>query len=167
MDIHTTLYDTWQPGTTASAEASLFQTAQGGDTTHTESFTNARGAGQLPAQEKFEIRNIKLIQDEQIAEADFDTRLFGAFIELKLKDKSLLKAPASMFFAHSSYSGHFTQATAALTQAIGPMGEGFQLEIPIMIEGGQRFVIRCVQGAAFASAIDFKVVLEGILSLPD
>jgi hypothetical protein len=167
MDIHTTLYDTWQPGATANAESMLFQTPQGGDSTHTEAFTNMRGGGQLPSGEKFVLKKIKLIIDEQIAEADFDTRLFNAFVEFRLKDKTVFKSPASMLFAHSSYGGHFTQATAALTQAIGPMGTGFELEIPIVIEGGERFQVRCVQGAAFASAIDHKVVLEGILSLPD
>lgn len=167
MDIHTTLYDTWQPGTTANAEATLFQTAQGGDSTHTESFTNARGAGQLPAGEKFVIEKVKLIIDEQIAEADFDTRLYGGFIEVRIKDKTVLKAPAQMFFAHSAYGGHFTQATAALTQSIGPIGDGFTLKLPLTLNGGERFQVRCVQGAAFAAAIDHKVVLEGILSLPD
>ncbi len=167
MDLHTVLYDTWQPGATASAEATLFQTPQGGDATHTESFCNARGAGQLPSGEKFTIKKIKLIIDEMIAEADFDTRLYGGFIELRVKDKTVLKAPAQMFFAHSAYAGHFSQATAALTQSIGPLGDGFALEIPIEIAGGERFQVRCVQGAAFASAMDHKVVLEGILSLPD
>ena len=167
MDIHTTLYDTWQPGTTASAEATLFQTPQGGDATHTESFTNARGAGQLPSGEKFLLKKVKLIIDGQIAEVDFDTRLYGGFIEIRVKDKTVLKAPAQMFFAHSAYGGHFLQATAALTQSIGPTGDGFVLELPIEINGGERFVIRCVQGAAFASAIDHKVVLEGVLTLPD
>lgn len=167
MDIHTTLYDTWQPGTTASAEATLFQTPQGGDSTHTESFTNCRGAGQLPSGEKFEIKKVKLIIDEMIAEADFDTRLYGGFLEVRVKDKTLLKAPAQMFFAHSAYGGNNLQATAALIQSIGPLGDGFALDIPILINGGERFTVRCVQGAAFAAAIDHKVVLEGILSLPE
>lgn len=167
MDLHTVLYDTWQPSTTASAEATLFQTPQGGDSTHTESFTNARGAGQLPSGEKFSIKKIKLIIDEMIAEADFDTRLYGGFIEVRVKDKTVLKAPAQMFFAHSAYGGNNLQATAALIQSIGPLGDGFILDLPIEISGGERFQIRCVQGAAFASAIDHKIVLEGILSLPE
>jgi len=167
MDIHTTLYDTWQPSTVASAEAILFQTPQGGDSTHTESFTNSRGAGVLPSGEKFTIKTVKLILDKMIAEANFDTRLYGGFIELRVKDKTLLKAPAAMFYAHSAYGGHFTQATAALTQAVGPLGNGFTLDIPIIINGGERFQVRCVQGAAFAAAMDHKVVLEGVLSLPE
>ena len=167
MDLHTVLYDTWQPSTTAAAEAMLFQVPQGGDATHTESFTNARGAGVLPSGEKFLIKKIKLIIDEQIAEADFDTRLYGGYIEVRIKDKTVLKAPCQMFFAHSAYGGHFTQATAALTQSIGPIGDGFILDLPILINGGERFQVRCVQGVAFAAAIDHKVALEGILSLPE
>lgn len=167
MDIHTTLYDTWQPGTTASAEAMLFQVPQGGDSTHTESFTNCRGAGVLPTGEKFLVKKVKLIIDEMIAEADFDTRLYGGFIEVRIKDKTVLKAPAQMFFAHSAYGGNNLQATAALIQSIGPLGDGFILDLPLTIAGGERFQVRCVQGAVFASAIDHKVVLEGILSLPD
>jgi len=167
MDIHTTLYDTWQPSTVASAEAILFQTPQGGDSTHTESFTNSRGAGVLPSGEKFTIKTVKLILDKMIAEANFDTRLYGGFIELRVKDKTLLKAPAAMFFAHSAYSGITTEATAALIQSVGPLGDGFTLDIPIIINGGERFQVRCVQGAAFAAAMDHKVVLEGVLSLPE
>ena len=167
MTIHTTLYDTWEPGTVANAEAVLFQTPQGATATATESYTNARGAGVLPTGETFTIKKIKLIIDEMIAEANFATRLYGAFIEVRIKEKTLLKAPASMFYAHSAYGGHFTQATLALTQSIGPIGEGLVLDIPLVIEGGMRFVVRCVQGAAFAAAISHKVVLEGELEIPD
>lgn len=167
MDIHTTLFDTWQPGTTAYATADLFQVAQGGDSAHNERFTNMRGAGQLPAGEKFEVRKIALMLDENLTEADLAEDLFGALIEIKIKDKLVFSCPARRLFAYSDYAGHFTQATAASRTLIGPSGQPFTLDIPLTIPGGTRFVVRAVQGTALAETRDIKVILEGVLSLPD
>ncbi len=166
-DFHTTLFDTWQPGTTANAESILFQTPRGGDATHNERFTNARGAGQLPAEEAFEIQNIGVEQDENVTDADMDTYLYGALLEIRLKDKVVFSAPPMRLMTHSAKSGVIAQATAADLEFVGPIGDGFQLNIPIVIPGGTRFDVRCVSGAAFAAAIDFKVILEGVLTTPD
>lgn len=166
-DFHTTLFDTWQPGATANAEAILFQTPRGGDATHNERFTNSRGAGQLPSQESFSVRALHLMTDENIPDAELDTAFYGALIELRLKDKVVFSSPARRCISHSAWGGHFAQAAAADAEAIGPVGDGFALSIPIEIPGGVRFDVRAVQGPAFAAAQDFKVILEGVLTTPD
>ena len=167
MDLHYCLYDTWEPGTTAHAEATLFQVAEGGDSTHTEQYTNMRGAGSLPNAERFLVKRVHLIQDENVTDADFDTYLYGAIVEMRVKDKTMFKVPAQLLFSHSAKAGHFAQATAADAEFIGPVGDGWALEIPIEIPPGAPFKVRCKQGGAFATTISFKLVLEGILSTPD
>jgi hypothetical protein len=164
---HTTLFDTWQPSTTANAETLLFQVPRGGDSTHNERFTNARGAGQLPAGEKFTINNIGLMADQNFTDADWTTGLYGALLEVRVMDKIVFSAPARRCFTNSSYGGHFTQATAADAEVIGPNGDGFILSVPIVIPGGVRFDVRLVQGSALAATRSVKCILEGILDLPD
>lgn len=164
---HTTLFDTWQPAAVAGAEAILFQTPRGGDAAHNDRFTNARGAGQLPADESFECRRVGVMYDEELLQVDADTNVFGALLELRLKDKVVLSAPVRRCVTHSAWGGHFTQAAAATINEAGQIGEGFALDIPVVIPGGARFDVRLVQGAAFAAAQDFKLILEGYLTVPD
>ncbi len=166
-DFHTTLFDTWQPGTTANAEAILFQTPRGGDSTHNERFTNARGAGQLPSEESFLIRKLGVAVDEVIADSELDTAFYGALMEIRLKDKLVFSAPVRWIIAASGWSGFAAQATAADLDSVGPVGDGLLLDPQVQIMGGTRFDVRMVQGAAFGAVQDFKVVLEGILSTPD
>ena len=166
-DFHTTLFDTWQPGTTANAEATLFQTPRGGDSTHNERFTNARGAGQLPAEESFQVQKRGVMADEIVVEADHDTYLYGALMEIRLKDRVVFSAPVMALMQATGRSGPLVVASAGAVNFTGPLGDGFELNIPILIMGGTRFDVRMVQGAAFAAAVDFKVILEGVLGTPD
>ena len=166
-DFHTTLFDTWQPGTTANAEDILFQTPRGGDSAHNERFTNARGAGQLPAEESFLIDKIGVMVDELVAAADYDTYYFGALLEIRLKDRVVFSAPVMHLFMSSAKSGPIGATAGDAVLFTGALGNGFPLSVPINIMGGTRFDVRAVQGAAFAAAVDTKVILEGVLSTPD
>lgn len=166
-DFHTTLFDTWQPAAVANAEAILFQTPRGGDATHNERFTNARGAGQLPAEESFLVRKLGVAIDETIPQAELDTAFFGAIMEIRLKDKVVFSSTVRWLIAASAWGGGALQAVAADIDTVGPMGIGLDLDPNITIPGGTRFDVRMVQGAAFAAAQDFKVVLEGVLTTPD
>lgn len=166
-DFHTTLFDTWQPSTVAFAESILFQTPRGGDATHTERFTNARGAGTLPAEEAFQIDKIGVMLDELVAAADLDTFYFGALLEIRLKDKVVFSSPVMNLFIASSKSGPIGATAGDAVLFTGPQGNGFALSLPISIPGGTRFDVRLVQGAAFAAAVDTKVILFGILTTPD
>jgi len=166
-DFHTTLFDTWQPGTTALAEAALFQVPQGGDATHTSNFTNSRGAGQLPAEESFLVKRIGLQLDEMPLYADLSKVLFGGVVEIRIGDKVVFSAPARRLVQASGFLGNTVTASAAAVDAMGFSGDGFTLEVPIVLAGGKRFVVNCKQGVALSTAIDLKVVLEGILTIAD
>ncbi len=166
-DFHTTLFDTWQPAAVANAEAILFQTPRGGDATHNERFTNARGAGQLPAEEAFLIRKLGVAVDEIIPQAELAIAFYGAIMEIRLKDKVVFSSTVRWIMAASGWGGSVVQAIAADIDAAGPLGNGLDLNPNVNIPGGTRFDIRLVQGAAFAAAQDFKVILEGVLTTPD
>jgi hypothetical protein len=167
MEINTTLFDTWQPGTTASAESSLFQVPQGGDSTHVDTFTNSRGAAQLPADESFLVKRVALVLDEIPVYADLGKVGHGSLVEIRVKDKVVFSAPAKRLFASSGYLGNSVTAAAALTDAMGYNGDGFPLDPPLLIPGGARFAVRCKQGVALSVAVDVKLVLDGVLTTPD
>jgi hypothetical protein len=67
---------------------------------------------------------------------------------------------------YADYGGHFTQATASSRALIGPVGNGYVLDIPIIIPGGTKFVVRILQKTALSAPVKMKVVLNGILSRP-
>lgn len=167
MDLSYVLYDTAVFGTTALFENTLFQVAQGGDSTHTESFTNSRGAGQLPANESFKIKRILATIDVNGVVADSQNTFIGSFVDIIVNNRSLFKAPLTLVAARNGFGGMYTQAAAANESLIGLMGEGYTLEIPIMIDKGSAFKVRVVQGVALSAASqNVKLSLDGILNTP-
>ena len=105
--------------------------------------------------------------DELVAAADYDTFYFGAILEVRIKDKVVFSSPVMPLFMASSKSGPIGATAGDAILFTGPQGDGFPLNIPIIIAGGTRFDVRLVQGAAFAAAVDTKVILVGILTTPD
>lgn len=166
MDLDYTLYDTAIFGTVANFESVLFQVAQGADVTHIESFTNMRGAGALPQEEAFKCNWIGVAVDfTSTLPQDYKAMWLGSFLEFRLSDKTVLKAPLAMFAAASGFSGHYSQAAAADNAAIGLMGNGYTLDIPIEISGGTAFRVRIVQGTVLSAVSkNVKVLLNGILT---
>lgn len=165
-DLRYFLYDTAVFGTTAGTEHVLFQVAQGGDATHTEDFTNSRGAGSLPSEERFVCDRIGVFVDAAIADAEVEKVFTGSFLEIRVADKSVFKAPLKVCAGYGGWSGHFTQATAANRALIGPAQGYCHLDIPIEIPGGTAFRVRVYQKTALAAAANVKVVLGGVLSTP-
>jgi len=165
-DLTYVLYDTAIFGTTAPAEHTLFQVAQGGDSTHTESFTNMRGAGALPSEEHLVVNHIEVFPDGDVAEADVSKIWTGNFLEVRVADKTLLKAPLALFAGHSYWSGQYTQATPTTRAFIGRVGWGFDLPNPVDIPGGTSFKVRVYQLNPTSGSINMKVCLCGVLSVP-
>ncbi len=163
-EFSTTLYDTAVFGVAANTEHVLFQVTQGADATHTEAFTNMRGNGSLPQQESFTIQRIKFIVDCILAAADIPKVFNGSFLELRISDETVFKAPLVMCLAHSHWGGAVNLAVAADKVAAGIEGNGYYLELPIELPGGTSFRVRVVQTLATAGAsMNMKVVLDGKL----
>lgn len=160
-----TLYDTWQPSTVANAQATLFQVPQGGDATHTQSFTNMRGAGALPQTEMFEIDWIGLVVDSAPAVADILKLFYGGIAEIRVADFSMLVTPLSLLVARSAYSGDNVQATPADTPTIGLLGDGFYLDQHIMIGGAIPFKVLLTQSQALAATRNLKFIFSGLYTI--
>lgn len=164
-DLRYFLYDTVTYGATANAESILFQVASGGDATHNEQFTNMRGAGSLPQQEKFEVDWIGMVVDSVFAKADLVQVLDSSIFEIRVADFSVIKAPAALFIAQSAYGGAPLQATIVDTPTIALLGDGYELDKHIEINGGTPFKVRILQGPAVTAGTKFKVILGGIYTV--
>lgn len=165
-DYRYALYDTYVFGAAAS-NGRLFQVAEGGDATHVTAFTNSRGAGIIPQNEKFVIDRIHVIEDYIPLIANRVNITVASWLELIVSNRSVLKIPLIMAWSHNMYGGHFTQAAAADLAVIGRSGEGYDLsDHPIVIDGGNQFVVVVNQGTAVAAASNVKFVLNGILTTP-
>ena len=164
-DLSYILWDTAILGTVALFEQSLFQVAQGGDAVHTRSFTNSRGSGQLPTNENFLIKHIGVSLDANLAIADYINVWPLSFLEIRVNDETLFQAPLRMLAESNAFGGHYSQAAAADEALIGLEGTGYDLEIPIEIEGGTAFRVNVLQGTALAVAsVPLRVALCGTLN---
>lgn len=163
-----TLYDTIVYGTTAQSEQALFQTPQGGDVTHTKSFTNMRGAGSLPTQEKFTVDKIGVYADfNNLVPADLINMWIGNYLEVRVADNSELLIPLRAAAQYNGYSGHYSQASGANATLGGLVGDGYYLDIPIEIPGGTALRVNVPQITALSVAsVPVRVLLHGILDRP-
>lgn len=165
VDYSYCLYDTGVFGVAASVETSLFQVSQGGDATHTKSFTNSRGAGQMPQNEEFEIDHIGVAVDMNLPTADYIAVWLNSYLEIRVNDETLFIAPLRALAQANAYGGHYTEAAASNEALIGLAGDGYTLKIPILIPGGTAFRVNIFQGTALATANTLvKVMLNGTLS---
>lgn len=160
------LYDTYVFGAAASS-GRLFQVSEGGDATHVTAFTNSRGAGVIPQNEKFTIDHIYAIEDYIPLIANRVNITVASWVELIVSNRSVLKIPLIMLWYNNMYGGHFTQAAAADLAIIGRTGMGYDLtDHPITVDGGNQFVLVVNQGTAVAASSNVKFVLNGILTTP-
>lgn len=165
MDLSYTIYDTAPFDDTGGETFTLFRVAQGGDTTHTKSFTNARGAGQFPAEESFLVNKICVWVDDDATAADMAALWENSYLEFRVRDETMLLSPLSEFAANGAYGGHYSEASASDEAIIGKAGNGRVLEIPVNIPGGTTFRVDVYQGAAMsADPINVKVALYGTLT---
>ena len=161
------LYDTAEFGASAGVDHELFQVAEGADSTHVEHFTNSRGAGALPPEESFLVEEIQVFPDPDLSQADAQLVWKDSFLEVKVGDRTYLKAPLQLFAASQGFQGHYTQGTAADANMTSMKGEGFKLDPAIEIPGGTKFRVRVYQGTALSGANkSVKVCLIGKLTRP-
>jgi len=165
MDLSYTLFDTQATGT-AAFDAVLFQVAQGADATHTEDFTNMRGAGSLPSSEKFVCEHVGVAFSPAVAAADIAAIAVASLLQLRLYDQVVLYIPLVFAFYKSGYSGFNNLAAGAGLQATGIYEQGYKLDKPIEIPGGAKFAARVKTTVATAASTKLLVSLTGTLSLP-
>lgn len=160
------LFDTAPFGNVANNEMILFQTPQGSDATHTEAFTNMRGAGSLSQGESFKVNKISVMLDFIGIAVDLQSVWIGNFLELRVSDKTVFKSPLPPLANSSFYSGVNNQTAAANFAEFGPVGDGYELAIPIVIPGGTLFRVRVFQVTALSAVSrNMKVLLHGTYSI--
>lgn len=161
------LYDTALFGSTANTEHILFQVTQGSTTAATESATNMRGAGSLPQQEQMVVNKVGVFADYNSVTADYQNLWVSSFLEMRVSETRMLWLPLAACAQYNAFQGLYTQGTAANEALIGRIGEGYMLDIPIVLEGGTNFRVRVFQGTALSTTnLGVKVVLHGTLTIP-
>lgn len=159
------IFDSANFGASANAESILFQTVQGGDATHNEPYTNARGSGQFPPGEKFLVKRVGLMVDKVTNKADVQNMFVTSVFQLDVANVTVLKIPGQLAVARSAYSGSALEATIVDTMTVGLMGDGYMLDLPITINGGIPFRVRLLSGQAVTASSLVKAFLDGVLTM--
>lgn len=159
------LYDTVPFNNVAAVTFALFKVGEGADSTHTRQYTNMRGNGSLPTNEKFTVRSIHLIAESSPVLADIEKLYENCWLEFIYNNLSILRSPLRLFASASDWYGHYTQAAAADATILGAGGMGRNLSIPIELKGGTSFEVDVYQNVALSAAFSFKLVLRGDLEL--
>lgn len=159
------LYDTANFGTNADTMHSLFQVAQYGDSTHTPDYTNMRGNGSLPANERFVVNCIGVRMQPEIDLDDLLAMFNGSYLQMRTKDEIIFEAPLNRCSQDMGYGGVGFQGSADTQYAVGLIHDGFKLTMPIEIEGGNSFRVDIYQDQAMGTANKLvKCMLTGILT---
>lgn len=159
------LYDHAPLGNAANITHVLFQTAAGADATHTPGYTNSRGAGQLPQNEKFMVERLSCSIDVNGLVADAINTWVQGVVRIRVSDEVVFEAPLRECVGKTSFSGMYTQASAAEENAVGLMGDGYELRIPLVIPGGTAFRVEIFQTTALSTtAQNMCVSLHGTLT---
>lgn len=165
-DYNFAIYDTAVLGTTAKTVHTMFQVAVSQSATADRFYTNMRGNGIFPNQENFLIKKLFVFPDANFNEDDRENYFLNSYLSIIYKDQLVLSVPSRLAVGRASYGGHFTQGTAADEALIGLEGDGYMLELPLLIEGGNSFKVEYGQGVAMsAGSQNIKVVLDGRLTL--
>lgn len=160
------MYDTAIFSTSLAGEQVLFGVAQGADATHNKGYTNSRGAGSFPQNEKFVIDRIGVFCDENnVLPADLINLWRQSYLEIRVQDVTQWLSPLRSLAYQNAFGGHYSQTAAANGTAVGLMGDGYELDIPIEVAGGAAFKVIVNQGTVLATATQqIKVVLDGLLT---
>jgi hypothetical protein len=166
-DVAYMLFDTAVFGAAAPTEFILFQSRQGSDGTHTETFTNSRGPGVMPQSESFKIEVVYVWPDFAPLEANVGTWFLASKLEVILADKLLLSLPLTVCLGQNRWGGADASTAAANQAHVSMDNGGFELlDHPITLPPGEVFKVRLLQGTAAAASSNVKVGLQGILTLP-
>lgn len=167
MEIDYLFYDTAAFGNTANTVHTLFQVANGADSTHNDSFTNMSGSGAFPQSEDFTLQWLGAAIDYNGSAADIQNTFIANVFTLEVANKQLLKLPLFMLATNSAFGGHYSQAAAADEAIIGLSGNGYSLRKNILIPKGTGFRVIVTQVTALSGANkNVKILMGGIRNIP-
>lgn len=161
-----TFYDTAVFTNVANTVHTLFQVANGADSTHNDAFTNMSGSGAFPQSEDFTLQWLGVTADFNGVVADYQNMWIGSIIQIEVANKLWLKMPLTMCSHRNAWSGLYTQAAAAAESLIGLKGEGYTLRKPIQFPKGVGFRVIIIQPTALSVATsNVKVLMSGIRNM--
>ncbi len=155
-------YDEATFDTTAS-EKQLFATPLGASG-RTRNITNSPNNSAMKNNESFSIERIRVWLDSIEIIADLEKILPQSYLRVLVKDRELLLLPLALCVGAGGWQGEFHEATNTLARLINFAGEGFKLDIPILIPKGEKFEVYVGQGTALANNTQIKVALLGRLT---
>jgi hypothetical protein len=159
-DLSYVFFDTVVTGT-AVFDALLFQVARGADATHTEDFTNMVSSGAFPAGQKFVIEHIGVLTEPAVTAADTDALFRASLLQVLINSQVDFWCPLAQVADKSSWGGYSNQTAAAGLQVTGNYGHGFDLKIPISVDGGVGFGVRIKTTVATAASSKLVCALTG------
>lgn len=154
---------------TAKTEIELFQESES-EAGDGKNETNMQVAGQLPANQKFEIHRIEVYLDEGALEEATVSDTFDfthmANIEVQVNNRRMFICPLKHLIGQGILSHAHTTANEA-TIGVGA-AIPHEFKYPIVINGGDSFKVVLTSGvtATTASAVDIQVALIGVLTTP-
>lgn len=124
--------------------------------------TNMPIAGQLPATQRFLIKEIHFFINDVIASADAHNIMDRSYLELKINNKRMFIAPLRMLI------GGGTVLPSAVTQDEDQLqGDGFKLDKGIVINGGDSIIVETDTGeTSMGTDAECSVALVGRLVRP-
>ena len=149
--------------TTSAGELQLFATPLGASG-RTRYITNSPNNSSMKNNESFTIERIRVWLDSIEIVADLEKLLPQSYLRVLVKDKEVLILPLALCAGGGAWQGEFHEATNTLGRLINFAGDGFKLDIPIVIPKGEKFELYIGQGTALANAAQIKVALLGRLT---
>lgn len=145
----------------AAIDALLFQVARGADATHTEDFTNMVSSGAFPSGQKFVIEHIGVMVEPALTPADADALFHASILQVLINSQVDFWCPLASVVDMSAWSGFNNLAAAAGLQVTGSLGKGFDLKIPISVDGGVGFGVRIKTTVATVASSKLICALTG------
>lgn len=164
---HYPFYDTAIMGLSAQV-VTLFAFSEGSTPDKQSQDTNMRIGGQWAQSETFTINRVIVFPDDNFVAVDYKRLWEENFIKVIIEQETFLQIPLSMCAGYAAFEGVTNQAVAADFAALGKVGHGFELKIPIVVAGGRSFKVELHQITTLTNADqNVKLVLDGILDQPE
>lgn len=137
-------YDHVASSTTASAVKTLFAQGEAATNSHT---TNMPVAGRLLDSEEFNVEEIAVWYETDLAHADLIKLYDRCVVEFLISNNRVFSAPAVMCAPKNKFLAcSAAHNDAATTQTVGAAGGPFELRIPIKIPSGASFKLKLTMG---------------------
>jgi hypothetical protein len=158
------MYDTIQMSTAVAVHSAFI--SKMGSTSKPKQVTNMLGNGELPLDHVLEIKRITISLHDTLVLADIEPMLDASYLEFFLNDQTMFTSPLRYLMANNAYSGVLELASAAAHTKFGLLGQGYELDPPIVIEANLPIKVEVGQTVVLSAATNILIGLHGVLTRP-